>query len=101
MQQMVIANRLADGAVVFLAAGDRWCTWIGDGRVLDEAEAELALATARRHEAENLVVEPSLIEVTVGDDGVPRPVAIREHIRAFGPTVGDGSTRPQVAGDNR
>jgi len=92
MKHMVIANHLADGFVVFLGPDDRWCRWIGDGRVLeDPAEAEAALATAKRHEAENIIVEPTLIEVTIDDTGLPRPVEIREAIRAFGPTVGGGS----------
>jgi len=98
MQQMVVANRLADGAVVFLAADERWCTWIGDGRVLDDADdAERALSVARRHEAENLVVEPTLIEVAVDEDGLPRPVSLRESIRAFGPSVGSGRNRSHAA----
>lgn len=88
MKRMVIANRLADGFVVFLGEGGTWHQWIGDGRVLeDDAEADEALATAKRHEAENLVVEPALIDVTVDEAGLPRPVEIREAIRAFGPTI--------------
>jgi hypothetical protein len=89
MLQMVIANRLRDGAVVFLGAGDEWRPWIGDGRVIEEAdEARGALEVAMRHEAENIVVEPSLIEVEIDAAGLPRPVAVREAIRAFGPTIG-------------
>ncbi|HEX6994136.1 MAG TPA: DUF2849 domain-containing protein [Gammaproteobacteria bacterium] len=92
MKQMVIANHLADGFVVFLGPDDRWCRWIGEGRVLeDPAEAEAALATAKRHEADNVVVDPTLIEVTIDEAGLPRPVEIREAIRAFGPTTGAGS----------
>jgi hypothetical protein len=95
MQQMVIANRLADGFVVFLGASDAWHRRIGDGRVLQgEAEAEAALEVAKRHEAENVVVEPTLIEVTVDEAGEPHPVEIREAIRAFGPTIG-GATGGQ------
>ncbi|SRR5690606_19969755 len=102
MQQMVVANRLADGAVVFLTPDERWCTWIGDGRVLDDAaEAELALSIARRHETENLVVEPALIEVTVAEDGRPRPVSLRESIRAFGPSLGAGRTGSRGASGTR
>lgn len=90
MKQMVIANRLADGFVVFLGEADVWHGWIGDGRVIDdEAEAAAALNVAKRHEAENVVVDPMLIEVVVDDARVPRPVAIRESIRAFGPTSGE------------
>ncbi|HEU4617303.1 MAG TPA: DUF2849 domain-containing protein [Gammaproteobacteria bacterium] len=82
---MVIANRLADGRVVFLAAGGRWVTAIGEGLVL-EADFDRALEAAKQHETECRVVEPCLIEVAV-ENGRARPVSIREAIRAFGPTV--------------
>ena len=98
MQQMVIANRLADGLVVFLGPGDAWLRRISDGRVLQSAaEAEEALAVAKRHEAENIVVEPTLIEVSLDEAGEPRPVEIREAIRAFGPTIGDAVEKARTA----
>src|SRR5690606_28840328 len=102
MQQMVIANRLADGFIVFLGPGDAWQRRIGDGRLLEnEAEAAGALEVAKRHEAENVVVEPTLIEVVVDEAGAPRPVEIREAIRAFGPTIGGivcGEDHPEPVG---
>ena len=40
MPQMIIANRLRDGAVVFLAANEGWETAIAEGTVIDsEADA--------------------------------------------------------------
>jgi hypothetical protein len=87
MPQMIIANRLRDGIVVFLAPGEGWDTGIGAGALIDnEADAARLMAVAKRHEAECLVIDPQLIEVEVRD-GKPRPTAIREAIRAFGPTV--------------
>lgn len=87
MSQMIIANRLNDGVVVFLAAGDGWVTEIDLGRVIaDEAEGQRLFATAKQHEAECIVIDPTLIDVKV-ENGHTRPVAIREAIRAFGPTV--------------
>lgn len=84
---MIIANRLSDGFVVFLAAGEGWVERIDLGLVIDDsAEAERLLAVAKRHEAENVVIDPQLIEVEQRD-GRLEPVAIREAIRAFGPTV--------------
>jgi hypothetical protein len=44
------------------------------------------LALAKRHEAECQVIDPQLIDVEV-EQGKPRPTAIREAIRAFGPTI--------------
>ena len=87
MLQMIIANRLVDGAVVFFADGAAWVESIDAGAVLaDDAEAETAMATAKEHETRSVVIDPQLIEVTA-QDGHTRPVAIREAIRAFGPTV--------------
>jgi len=87
MQQMIIANRLRDGAVVFLASSEGWELAIGAGTVIDnEADATRLMAVAKRHEGECKVIDPQLIEVEI-NDGKPRPTAIREAIRAFGPTV--------------
>jgi hypothetical protein len=87
MPQMVIANRLSDGLVVFLAAGEGWVEQIDSGLVIDDSVvAERLRAVAKRHVARNVVVEPALIDVEQRD-GRLRPVAIREAIRAFGPTV--------------
>ena len=87
MPQMIIANRLRDGAVVFLAPGEAWEPAIGAGALIDdEAEATRLMAVAKRHEGECQVIDPQLIEVEIAD-GARRPTAIREAIRAFGPTV--------------
>ena len=87
MPQMIIANRLRDGAVVFLAASEAWEPKIAAGAVIEnEADATRLMALAKRHETECQVIDPQLIEVEV-DGGSPRPTAIREAIRAFGPTV--------------
>ena len=87
MPQMIIANRLRDGAVVFLAPSQGWEPAIAAGVLIDdEAAATRLMAVAKQHEAECQVIDPQLIEVEV-KDGQPRPTAIREAIRAFGPTV--------------
>jgi len=87
MSQMIIANRLTDGLVVFLSPREGWEPSIEAGAVIDgDAEAERLLAVAKRHEVECRVIDPTLIEVQI-ENGRPRPTAIREAIRAFGPTV--------------
>lgn len=84
---MIIANRLHDGLIVFLAPGDRWDNAIAAGVVIDDAgEAARLLEVAKRHEAAAKVVDPQLIDVEI-KAGKPQPTAIREAIRAFGPTV--------------
>jgi Protein of unknown function (DUF2849) len=87
MPQMIIANRLIDGAVVFLDPRETWTTAIASGSVIDdEAEAQRLLGVAKQLEARCQVIDPLLIQVNVEDGGI-RPVEIREVIRAFGPTV--------------
>jgi hypothetical protein len=87
MPQMIIANRLRDGVVVFLAPDETWEPAIGAGTVIDnDAEAAKLMDVAKRHEGECRVIDPQLIDVEV-TGGQPRPTAIREAIRAFGPTV--------------
>jgi hypothetical protein len=87
MPQMIIANRLRDGAVVFLAPSEAWEPSIGAGTLIDnEADAARLMAMAKRHEGECQVIDPQLIEVEI-TGGARRPTAIREAIRAFGPTV--------------
>jgi hypothetical protein len=84
---MIIANRLTDGIVVFFVAAGRWTTAIAEGLVVsDSGDADVAIDAAKRDEVGCLVVDPQLIEVEDAGDG-PRPTAIREAIRAFGPTV--------------
>lgn len=87
MLQMIIANRLRDGAVVFLAPGESWELAIAAGAVIENAEEATRLfAVAKRHETECQVVDPTLIDVEI-KDGALRPTAMREAVRAFGPTV--------------
>jgi hypothetical protein len=85
MSQMIIANRLLDGLVVFWAGEAPWVESIDDGTLL-EANAEEALARAKQDEDRCLVVDPNLIEVEV-EEGRRKPTAMREAIRAFGPSV--------------
>lgn len=87
MPQMIIANALADGRVVFLADHGRWVHRIAEGLVArNEFQAEKLVQTAARAERDNRVVGPELIKVDEAR-GRPRPVVIREAIRAGGPTA--------------
>src|SRR3954470_10411770 len=88
MPQMIIANRLVDGAVVFLApGGESWTTAIASGVVIeDDAEAQRLLGAVKQLEALSPVIDPQVIQVKV-EGATVRPTEIRELIRAFGPTV--------------
>ncbi len=85
--QMLIASRLADGQVVFLADGHDWTESIDQGAVAESAEAGASLlAVAAQAVQQSAVVDPYLIDV-IEHHGGRRPVVLREAIRAFGPTV--------------
>jgi hypothetical protein len=86
--KLATANRLSDGAVVFLTHAGLWSEEIDSASLALGADAEADLTEAARHaEAVNHVTGSYLIEVE-RSDGQARPLHIRERIRASGPTVG-------------
>jgi hypothetical protein len=87
MLQMIIANTLADGFVVFLTDENTWTNAIAAGAVAaTDEQAENLLKLAKLAEQNNLVIDPYLIPVEL-DDGLRKPTEYREYIRAMGPTV--------------
>lgn len=85
--EIVTANRLSDGRVVFLAA-DGWTRDIAAALVPADKEAlDAALARAAADAAANLVVEPYAIAVR-RDGATLVPERLRERIRVGGPTTG-------------
>lgn len=86
-QQMVSANRLTDGLVVYLTTDAGWSERLVDGHIAaDETTAERILAVAKQAESDRIVVDSYLIDVA-NFDGELRPSKYREYIRAEGPTV--------------
>ena len=92
--QVITANRLDDGRVIFLADEGRWVEAVGRSRVAETDEAVAALtAVAERAVAERKIVGPYLIEVVrEGARLVPR--RYREVIRAIGPSTHPEFGRP-------
>lgn len=85
--QMIIANTLVDGFVVFLADDNSWVYDIEKGALATtDEEASALLAQAKAAEQVNQVIDPYLIPVVVSG-GERKPVEYREYIRATGPTV--------------
>lgn len=85
--QMVTANRIGDGTVVYLTRVGGWSERITDGQVSrgdEERDTLMAVAQATAEIPE--VVEPYVIDI-VEEAGVVRPVRYREAIRAQGPTT--------------
>lgn len=90
--QMIVASRLTDGRVVFLAEGTRWVESIEDGLVAESDEVmERLLEQARVSVQKSLIVDPYAIDVTIDADS-RRPTALREAVRAFGPTIADSTS---------
>jgi hypothetical protein len=88
--QMFTANRLGDGIVVFLRLNRKgwdWVEQIADASVARDAGTLDAMTAASEADARNVVVDPYAIDVIESAAGV-KPAAIRERIRAFGPTAG-------------
>ena len=83
--RMVTANRLADGACVWMDGDGGWWTDINKAKWTPETGLEALLAQAADGVKNCLVVAPYPIEVVV--DGGVTPVRFREQVRAKGPTV--------------
>jgi hypothetical protein len=87
MPDVITANRLADGVVVFQASDWGWSEDFNRAAVRSDAEATAAaLARAKEDQAVNVVVDPYSVEVETRNGHVA-PKALREAIRAAGPTV--------------
>lgn len=82
VSQVLTANRLASGDVVYWRAGE-WVEAFAEAEVFaDEAAAGAALNEAKGFVARNVVVNPYLFEMKAG-----RPAKEREIIRALGPSI--------------
>jgi len=87
MTQVISANRLIDGLVVYLTADGNWSEAIDFARVFEAAdEAKAGLAEALADVARNLIIDPFLVSVASGGDGL-RAALLRDEIRARGPTI--------------
>jgi Protein of unknown function (DUF2849) len=99
--QMITANRLLDGMVVYLTERNEWSEQFADGAVWNDKEsADAALKASEEAVKARLVVGPYLFEVAVTDQG-PLPISARERIRAdHKPTIEPevGSWTGRIAG---
>jgi hypothetical protein len=87
LPQIVIANDLLEGDVVFLGRSG----WVRDhrgARVGHSAQEIAAIeAIGKAEMAANRVVDASLIDVLLTQEGTPEPLHYRERIRTLGPSV--------------
>jgi hypothetical protein len=79
----VTGNRLADGRVVYLAPDDTWTERIACALLLEADDAEPVLAAAKTRVRE--IANAYLIDADA--NGAAGREALREGIRAMGPTV--------------
>jgi len=85
--QVLTANRLRDGQVVYLVEDDTWSERLSDAIVADTDEmAKTLLALGARAAEQHVVVDPYLFAVSV-ENGRILPQSRRELIRAAGPSV--------------
>lgn len=93
----ITANRLSDGAVVYLAPGGAWRESLACCRLAETDEERQAMEDIARWAVHgNIVVAPYAIDVVVEPGGGPRPARLREAIRAVGPTVRADLARPMT-----
>jgi len=83
--QVASANRLTDGAVVFLDEAGQWVARLDRAALArDKRAAEVLLQRAQAEAA--TVVDPFLVAVSEDDGGTIEPLSLREKIRASGLT---------------
>jgi hypothetical protein len=86
MPQVLTANRLVVGEVVYWNEARGWVSRFEEAQVLADSEGEAVLARAAEWVQKREVVAPYLFDVRL-EKGVAVPVKVREVIRAAGPTV--------------
>ena len=86
MHQVLTANRLGPGEVVYWSAKQGWVPRLSEAEILEDDAAKSALEAAAEWVRKREVINPYLFAVRVEEDAVT-PVKAREMIRAAGPTV--------------
>ena len=82
MPNVITANRLLDGIVVYLATNGGWVEELAGASVANSEEETKALeGVAAKAVAERKVIAVYPMEVSI-QDGVPVPLSVRERIRA-------------------
>lgn len=92
--QVITANRLSDGRVVYLGQDNTWQDDIAGARRSTKDQGEILLADANQSE----VVDPYLIDIADADD--TQPSRYREQIRATGPSIDPGAWQEDKDNNN-
>jgi hypothetical protein len=88
MLQIISANDLSDGMVVYFVVPGTWTRDIAQAKTFaSESDVEAGLALAKGDVKNDLIVDPFAVDVTAtASDGL-EAVSLRNAIRAKGPTV--------------
>ncbi|PIO96714.1 hypothetical protein CJ014_24045 [Pleomorphomonas carboxyditropha] len=87
MPEILTANRLSDGDVVYRTAAGDWVTDVDAAEPIDGAERLAAAQAAADADVKaSRVLDVVAIAVEIADGRIV-PKRLRERIRAFGPTV--------------
>jgi len=84
--QMILANNLGDGRVVFFTSNGGWSASPAEAVYAEDEAAETLLAEANRSVTNNLIVGTELIGAVV-TDGKPYPAHMKHVMQAKGPSV--------------
>lgn len=91
---ILTANDLLSGGVVYLTSQNNWSPFISQAHVSDGAATNEHLeSVGYQAEAEQIIVGPFLIAVTI-ENGIPRPTRFRERLRVNGPSVRSEFSKP-------
>ena len=94
--QIMTANRLLGGEVVYLSENAEWTDQFSTAKTAEDKESAAALLNeAEKAEANQLIVGPYLIKVGQDEAGI-HPLSVKESIRAKGPTVHYGHGQQQA-----
>ena len=87
MSQVISANRLSDGIIVFLASGHRWVESLQAAEVFpDAATTRTALERVADDVKGNFVIEVAAFDVNTAGGRIEAR-HLRDRIRVAGPTV--------------
>jgi hypothetical protein len=85
-RRIVTGNRLRDGVPIYFVGDGRWSPSVAEARHVAAEAADALLAEAQAAPAPHPAVGVAVIDVALVEGG-PRPLSLRERIRAFGPTT--------------
>lgn len=96
--QILTANHLQTGEVVFLNHDEQWSTSMNAVRLADDLISAAQLTDiGKQAVAKQEVVNPELIEVNT-ENGFPMPVRFREQLRILGPSIKQELRKPIFSG---